>query len=439
MPKEGRRASALGRFAGASSLTVERGGLRGTEAIAGQGRQNRPARCVDDGDRTRRSGRPISLVVLSVFTVIFGGASALLGVCGPFADVAADAFCPFVLEIFTLGITTGTSPTTYDPTSNVSRLQMAAFLSRTVDGVLKRGSRRAALGQFWMLQNATVLGLTTVGTGPNFLKSDGANIWVANFNSASVSRVRSSDGKLLETWTGATSAVGVFVAMGRVLVTGSTSPGNLYMIDPAQAAGAATTVASNLGNNPYTLTFDGSRIWTANFLGDVSIVTPGATIPWTVTTVTFGLSFRGALYDGANVWITASNGTLLKLDSAGAILQTVTVGGVGSLPQVPVFDGTNIWVPNLGSSSVSVVRASSGAILQTLTGNGLNGPFAAAFDGERVLITNSNGNSISLWKASDLTPFGSFATGSSSLPSGACSDGVNFWIALHGTNQLARF
>jgi hypothetical protein len=34
-----------------------------------------------------------------------------------------------VLEVFYLGITTGTSPTTYDPASNVSRLQMAAFLS----------------------------------------------------------------------------------------------------------------------------------------------------------------------------------------------------------------------------------------------------------------------------------------------------------------------
>jgi hypothetical protein len=35
---------------------------------------------------------------------------------------------------------------------------MAAFRSRTVDGVLKRGSRRAALDQFWAPQNATILG-----------------------------------------------------------------------------------------------------------------------------------------------------------------------------------------------------------------------------------------------------------------------------------------
>jgi hypothetical protein len=306
--------------------------------------------------------------------------------------------------------------------------------------VLLRGSRRAALDQFWTTQNDTVLGLTTIGTLPKLLKSDGADIWVANNANASgntVSRVRASDGKLLETWTGAGSAFGVLVATGKVFVTGSMS-GNLYRIDPSQAAGAVTTVASTLGGGPIGIAFDGARVWTANAGGSVSIVTPGATIPWTVTTVTTGFSSpAGALYDGANIWVTDNTaGTLLKLDSAGAILQTVTVG---SAPGWPVFDGTSIWVPNDGSNSVSVVRASSGAVLQTLTGNGLNGPFAAAFDGGRVLITDRSGSSVSLWKAADLTALGSFATGSSTLPYGACSDGVNFWIALEGTGKLARF
>ncbi len=384
-----------------------------------------------------RSGRPFFLVVLSIFTVILGGSSALTGVCGPFTDVAADSFCPFVLEIFTLGITTGTSPTTYDPTSSVSRLQMAAFLSRSVDGVLKRGSRRAALDQFWTTQNDSVLGLTSVGSNLALLKSDGLDIWVAD-SGDTVSRVRGADGKLLETWTGATSAVGVLVAMGRVFVTGERNPGNLYRIDPSQTAGAVTTVASSLGNGPLGIAFDGSRIWTANDGASVSIVTPGATIPWTVTTVTTGFIHpRGILYDTANIWVadTTAN-TLVKLDSAGAVLQTVTAGGG---PQFPAFDGGNIWVPQTNSNKVSVVRASSGALLQTLTGNGLNGPWAAAFDGQRVLVTNNFGDSVSLWKAADLTPIGSFPTGAGTGPYGACSDGVNFWITLNTTSQLARF
>src|SRR6185295_12971613 len=90
----------------------------------------------DKGDIMRRRWlRSCGVLVLAAGAFIVGAGSAMLGVCGPFTDFTDAGFCPFVLEIFYLGITTGTTPTTYDPTSSVSRLQMAAFLSRSVDGV----------------------------------------------------------------------------------------------------------------------------------------------------------------------------------------------------------------------------------------------------------------------------------------------------------------
>jgi hypothetical protein len=213
-----------------------------------------------------------------------------------------------------------------------------------------------------------------------------------------------------------------------------TNPGQLYQILPRETAGAVTTVASNLGGFPTQLAFDGGRIWTANQTASVSIVTPGA---WTVTTVTTGFSHPlGVLFDGANVWVTDySAGTLLKLDSNGAVLQTVTVG---LNPYFSIFDGANIWVPNNGSSSVSVVRASTGSVLTTLTGNGLNNPIAAAFDGVRILVTiQGGGGSVSLWKAADLSAIGNTPTGGG--PWGACSDGVNFWVTVPLSNLLARY
>jgi len=123
--------------------------------------------------------------------------------------------------------------------------------------------------------------------------------------------------------------------------------------------------------------------------------------------------------------------------SDGAILQTVTVG---SEPGLPVFDGVNIWVPNNFSSSVTVVRAATGTVLATLTGNGLDRPGAGAFDGERILINNGNATTslVSLFKAADLTPLGSFSTGFFTSPGSSCSDGLNFWIGLL-SGQLARF
>jgi len=389
---------------------------------------------------SRPGSRLAALFVAVPLSIFLGASSALLGACGPFTDFTDAGFCPFVLEIFYLGITTGTTPTTYDPARFVSRPQMATFLSRTVDGVLRRGSRRAALDRFWRPQNSGALGLTTIGALPFLCSSDGADVWTANQVANSVSRVRGSDGKLLETWTGANFAYGVMVAMGRVLVTGAVGVGGpfaVYSIDPSQPAGAVTVAANAVGTGPQGITFDGGRVWTANSAnsnGSVSIITPGP-IPWTVTTVGTGTQLIGAVFDGTNVWVTANAaGKLFKLDPAGGILQTVTVG---SNPYHPTFDGTNIWVPNAFSDSVSVVRASTGVILQTLTGNGIAGPTAAAFDGERILIAGSGG-SISFWKAADLTPLGSVATGPVG-PLGACSDGLQFWVTYNTSNQLARF
>jgi hypothetical protein len=378
--------------------------------------------------------------VLLLSVMLIGGVrGSLLADCGPFTDVAPDAFCAFVLEIFNLGITTGLTATTYDPNSSVTRIQMAAFLARGVDRSLQRGSRRSALDQYWTPQAALVLGVTTVGLNPLLPRSDGLDVWVPNGTSSTVSRVRGSDGRLLETWTGALAVQGSLVAMGKVLLTGSVfnNPGRLFQIDPSQAAGAVTTLASNLGSGAYGLTFDGLRVWTANNAGSISIVTPTASIPWTVTTVTTGFAFpTGALFDGTNVWISdQGDGKLLKVDASGAILQTVTVS---FNPQFPVFDGTNIWAPIGSINTVRVIRASSGAILASLTGNGLDNPGQPAFDGQRILVPNFTGNSVSLWKAADFTPLGTFPVGPSG-PYGACSDGVYFWITLNGTGKLLRF
>ena len=390
-----------------------------------------------------RRFRAAAVAAVVAWALAVGGAEGLLGQCGPFTDVTDAGFCPFVLEIFTLAVTTGTTATTYSPSDGVTRLQMAVFLSRSVDGMVKRGSRRAALKRFWTITDSSLLDITTVGpagAGVRYPAFDGLDVWVPALTAGTVARTRASDGTLLGTWTGATSAHAALSAIGKVFVTGYTSPsGSLYRIDPRQAAGAVTILTTSLGEQPIQLAFDGGRIWTANFggSGSVSIVTPGPSVPWTATTVTAGLSpLAGALFDGANVWVTGYNaGTLLKLDPNGAVLQTVTVGAT---PLLPVFDGANIWVPNFGSSTVSVVRASTGAVLTTLTGNGLGSPTQAAFDGERVLIANDSAGSVTLWKAADLTSMGSFSTGAASSPFGACADGINFWITLRG-NQLARF
>ena len=76
------------------------------------------------------------------------------GICGQFTDVAvSDVFCPFILQAFNLGISNGTSPTTFSPNDLVPRSQMVTFFDRSVDFTLHRG-RRTAIGRTWIATSA---------------------------------------------------------------------------------------------------------------------------------------------------------------------------------------------------------------------------------------------------------------------------------------------
>lgn len=388
------------------------------------------------------------LSLMASLTLLSNRIQADTGTCGgvtitlPFNDVMTSPFFCQIAAAYYSGLTNGTTATTYSPTADVNREQMAAFISRTLNQSLRRNNRRAVTEKWWTPQTANDLTLTNVGNFPDHVKFDGTNLWVANNSSSTVSKVRPEDGKVLETWTGADAASPVLCAKGRVFIGAQTLPGRLYMIDPTQPAGAVTTVTSSLIDSCAGMAFDGSRLW-ATTGNSVSIISFN---PTNVTTVSTGFNAPlGIVFDGTNMWVANQVGaTLVKLNSDGSVAQTINVG---SFPQFPVFDGTNIWVPNLSSNSVTVVRVKdasgnslpSAFVLATLTGNGLSGPYGAAFDGERILIVNADGESVSLFKSADLSSLGSFPTGAGTSPLNACSDGLNFWITLSGANKLARF
>jgi DNA-binding beta-propeller fold protein YncE len=404
-------------------------------------------------DRCIRSSRRSSVWVLALGIGVAGamGTAPSLAqeMCGgspypfPYADVSGvgPAFCPGIMEAYVTGVSKGTAPTTFSPNETVTRVQMTTFLQRSLDQGLSRSSRRAALNQWWTPQNPASMQTIVLGSDPQNCVADGESIWISTISE--LVQVQANTGKVLGTWSGPI-IVGVLVEGGKVFVTDESFPGSLYVVDPTQPPGTITVAATGLGNDPVNIAFDGTNIWTANQAipgGSVSIITPQATIPYPVTTVTTGFSAPyGILFDGANIWVTDSfASTLLKLDPSGNILQTVPVG-LG--PLSPVFDGANIWVPNKGDNSITVVQASTGNVVATINAdanNHLSGPVGASFDGERVLVTNAIGNSLTVFKAADLSFIANVTTGSGTEPVGACSDGINFWIPLENASNLLRF
>jgi hypothetical protein len=353
----------------------------------------------------------------------------------PYTDVSGvgAAFCPGIMEAYVTGVSKGTTPTTFSPNDTVTRVQMTTFLQRSLDQSLVRSSRRAALNQWWTPQNTGAIQTISVGGYPRYCVADGQSIWLTN--SGQVIRLQASTGKILASWTGATTSLAILVAAGKVFVGSQLNI--LYVIDPTLPPGTITVAADNLGTSPNAITFDGTHLWTANGAGSVSIITPQATLPYPVTTVTGFTYLSGIAYDGANIWVTAYfAGTLLKLDANANVLQTITVG---SFPLSVTFDGENLWVPAVGGS-ITVVQASTGSVVATISPdatNRLSRPQMAAFDGERILITNSDNSTVTLFKAADLSFIANVSTGSD--PIGACSDGNSFWITLFLTGNLLRF
>jgi hypothetical protein len=364
----------------------------------------------------------------------------------PFTDVASsNVFFCSIAEAYFSGLTNGSTASTYNPSDPVPREQMAAFITRTQDSALKRANRRAAMQQWWTPGDTAVLRPVSLGATPEDISFDGQDLWVANQQGSTVSRVRASDGRLMQTWTAAGGAIAVIAAAGKIFVAAFVSanlPGKIYSINPEAATGGSVTeFDSDIGLGPVQITFDGVNLWTVNLGGSsITRVNVGNGVDSTFTGFN---SPRDILWDGANLWVANTGESNLKRvdPSNGTVLETITVG---SAPTDLIFDGTNIWVSNHASNpaSISVVRAVGGlrgTVLATLTGNGLAGPSGMAFDGERVLVCNFNNNSVSLFNAADLTPLSNLSTGANSQPESAQSDGVNFWIVRKNLNDMVRF
>jgi len=318
----------------------------------------------------------------------------------------------------------------------VTRDQMAAFITRTLDQSLSRGSRRAAMNRRWIPSNPAVLQRIPLREPSHRVQFDGTDIFVTG--EREIFKINASAGYLID---GLELGVGGF--RGILPLNGTVyfafRPGGLsYRKSGANSIEGGTQHVTNpLANFLDGIAFDGQRIFIGSQSGQISIVTPTAGSTWPSFNVGGFSQPRNVIFDGTNIWVTEfGNTNLLRINSDGGVLQTVSVG---SNPLTPAFDGTNLWIPNYGSATVSVVRAATGAVVATLVGNGLSTPSSAAFDGEHILVTNETVGTVSLFRATDLVALGSVSLGPGAVPVSACSDGIHFWIVDYGNQTLIRF
>jgi DNA-binding beta-propeller fold protein YncE len=250
-------------------------------------------------------------------------------------------------------------------------------------------------------ETGQVLSTTTVGRLPIELAYDGANVWVSNYDSSSISIVN-AQGELVKT---------IFLPViahpegilfdGKYVWTANNGSGanNISKFDAA----SMTLIANyTTGNNPDDVAFDGTYIWVTNSNSNnvVKLNRDTGEILRTYPTGDFPLSI---IFDGKDMWIGngAVEGGDLPPIAAGSLTELRAYGGVnlgtfavGNAVRGLVYDGTSIWACNSLSNTFTIIRVADGANLGTYPVGAA--PRDIAFDGVRMWIANSGGNTVTI-------------------------------------------
>ena len=266
-----------------------------------------------------------------------------------------------------------------------------------------------------------------VGSGPYGVAFDGANVWVANAGSSSVTKLRASDGTNLGSFAVGGSPRGVAFDGAHVWLANYFSDS----VTKLRASDGTNLGSWAVGDGPYAVAFDGANVWVTNS-GSDTVTKLRASDGTSLGSFAVGDNPLGIAFDGANIWVTNFNShNVTKLRASdGTNLGSFAVTG----PYGVAFDGANVWVANAGSSSVTKLRASDGTNLGSFAVGG--SPIGVAFDGANIWVANTASNNMTKLPASDGPSIGSFAVGDN--PFGVAFDGANVWVTNSGSDTVSK-
>ncbi len=314
--------------------------------------------------------------------------------------------------------------------TNATDAATKAYVDTTVGTATSRTPMQIATLK-WYEANQS-LPTYSVGSQPHGIAFDGTNIWVANYNSNSVTKLNASDGSTVGTYTVGSYPECVAFDGTNIWVANS----NSNTVTKLKASDGSTVGTYAAGTSPLGVTFDGTYIWVTNFnTGKITKLkasdgTQAAGSPYTAGGSAL-ISFTA--YDGANVWVVyRSSSSVTKMrGSDGSVLGTYSVG---ASHEGIAFDGTNIWVSNSTSNTVTKLKASDGSLVGTYTTG--NNPQGVAFDGTNIWVSNYNDNTITKLKASDGSLVGTYTTGTN--PKEIAFDGMNIWVGNNGSSSVSK-
>jgi hypothetical protein len=250
-----------------------------------------------------------------------------------------------------------------------------------------------------------------VGSDPEAIAFDGANVWVANRLDKSVQKIPI-----------ATGVAGPPIAVGKGPEGLAFDGAAVWVSMPATSRfsefhrdgvpGPPITV----GGEPTALAFDGSRIWVCNEADGTLQRIPIATgIPEAPLHVGNGpIAF---VFDGTAMWVANQvDKTVQRIPAATGIPDPAIP--IGETPWALTFDGTNVWVAFL-SGNVRRIPIATRVPSAPIRVN--NSATALAFDGANIWV--AGGNAVRVVPVATGVPGSSTAVGDS--PWAIVFDGTN--------------
>lgn len=238
-----------------------------------------------------------------------------------------------------------------------------------------------------------VVGTFAVGAGPTALTFDGTNVWVANNTGNTVSKLSASSGALLGTYS-VDRSPRALAFDGTYVWVASASASTIAKLNPSNGTQVAKYTISNATNNyPVSLVSADGKMWFANQTGGAvsNISASGIVGPaWN----TGGAAPVSIVFDGASIWLAnANSGTLSQFNTSGTRLAVV---GAGTDPEALAVDAppagasdtaTYLWAANYSADTVTKVNAATGAIVDTKSTGA--GPLALIVAAGRLWVANS--------------------------------------------------
>jgi hypothetical protein len=269
----------------------------------------------------------------------------------------------------------------------------------------------------------------TVGLAPSSTAFDGANMWVTNAGSRSVSVLRASDGAHVMTPTVGVGPVGIAYDGINMWVTNYSD----NTVSVLRASDGAHVMTITVGIGPQGIAFDGANMWVVNRLSSSVSVLRASDGAHVMTPTVGGMPYAIA-FGGANMWITDiidESVQVLRADD-GAHVMTIPVD---PNPAGIAFDGANMWVSSEDfEGKVTVLRASDGAQVAVIPVG--NSPSGIAFDGVNVWVVNKNDGTVSILRAGDFSLVKVVPVGT--WPSAIAFDGANMWVANWNDGTVSK-